>query len=72
MATKWQNIKDNLINIKEGLKKEKEWSPYFIEKLRKVIIHILHTLSIKNIPRIETRLERIEALMILNTKKLKV
>ena len=37
-----------------------------------MIIHILYVLSIKNIPKIEARLERIEALMVLNIEKLKV
>lgn len=62
-ATNWQDIKENLTSIKEGLEKEVGVSPRFAEELGKVIARVSHASSAGGALDIETRLGRIEDLL---------
>ena len=68
-TTEQQKIKDDLTNIKEGLKKKKEQS--LVGELEEVITRASHVLSGEDTHKIEAPLEQIEVLMKVNVEKLK-
>ena len=71
----WQQIKDDLMDIKEGLRKEEENNGgvieggELVEKLNKIIARVPHRPQVKQTTDgVEVRLNRIEALLKTSTK----
>lgn len=59
----WRSIKEDLTSIKEGLKKEKDLNPRFIQDLSRVIARVTYALREGPLHEVEARLGRIESIL---------
>jgi hypothetical protein len=58
----WRSIKEDLTSIKEGLKKEKDLNPKFIQDLNRVIARVTYTIHEGPLYKVEAHLKRIESI----------
>src|SRR5271170_787677 len=59
----WRSIKEDLTSIKEGLKKEKDLNPRFIQDLSRVIARVTYALREGPLHEVEARLGKIKSIL---------